>query len=160
MMSITPRWVLSLLPWVQVEGGTYRVNRTKVELKKAERISIELAGSQASFAPEALRAVPLFSRLPDTIIGQMASRFKTEEVSLGNRLIAEGEDQGKFFIIAQGQVEVLSKGVHGSNLRIALLTDGEYFGETEVVSDKPSDVTVRTITPCIFLALPLLSARR
>ena len=153
MMSITPRWVLSLLPWVQVEGGTYRVNRTKVELKKAERIGIELAGSQASFAPEALRGVPLFSRLPDTIIGRMAARFKTEEVSLGNRLIAEGEDQGKFFIIAQGQVEVLSKGVHGSNLRIALLTDGEYFGETEVVSDKPSDVTVRTITPCIFLTL-------
>ena len=32
MMSITPRWLLSLLPWVQVNGGTYRVNRTKVEL--------------------------------------------------------------------------------------------------------------------------------
>src|ERR1700684_3309673 len=58
MMSITPRWVLSLLPWVQVEGGTYRVNRTKVELKKAERISIESVGGQASFPPEALRAVP------------------------------------------------------------------------------------------------------
>lgn len=38
MMSITPRWMLSLLPWIQVNGGTYRVNRTKVELKKAERI--------------------------------------------------------------------------------------------------------------------------
>ena len=35
MMSITPRWLLSLIPWVQVEGGTYRVNRTKVELKNA-----------------------------------------------------------------------------------------------------------------------------
>jgi len=153
MMSITPRWVLSLLPWVQVEGGTYRVNRTKVELKKAERIGIEVIGGLPTFAPEALRAVPLFSRLSDTIIGQMASRFKTEEVSLGNRLIVEGEDQSKFFIIAQGQVEVLSKGVHGSNLRIALLTDGEYFGESEIVSDKPSDVTVRTTTPCIFLTL-------
>src|ERR1700690_3801300 len=31
MMSITPRWVLSLLPWVQVDGGTYRANRTKGE---------------------------------------------------------------------------------------------------------------------------------
>src|SRR6202044_3545040 len=77
MMSITPRWVLSLLPWVQVEGGTYRVNRTKVELKKAERINIESVGGKTSFLPEALRAVPLFSRLPDAIIGRMASRFKT-----------------------------------------------------------------------------------
>jgi CRP-like cAMP-binding protein len=153
MMSITPRWVLSLLPWVQVEGGTYRVNRTKVELKKAERISVELADGKPAIAPEALRSVPLFARLPEPILVRMLARFKTEEISLGNRLIAEGEDQGRFFIIAQGQVEVLSKGAHGANLRVALLTDGEFFGETDVVSDKPSDVTVRTITPCIFLTL-------
>jgi hypothetical protein len=27
MVAITPRWLLKLLPWVQVPGGTYRVNR-------------------------------------------------------------------------------------------------------------------------------------
>jgi hypothetical protein len=52
MMSITPRWVLSLLPWVQVNGGTYRVNRTKVELSKAERIGVDIQSQSASFAPE------------------------------------------------------------------------------------------------------------
>ena len=153
MMSITPRWLLSLLPWVQVNGGTYRVNRTKVELTKAERIGVDVSGAAASFPPETLRSVPLFSKLPEAIIGRMASRFKTEEVSLGNKLLVEGEDLSKFFIIAQGQVEVLSKGVHGSDLRIALLTEGEFFGETDLVSDKPSDVTVRTITPCVLLTL-------
>jgi hypothetical protein len=153
MMSITPRWLLSLLPWVQVDGGTYRVNRTKVELPRAERIEVDVSGNAASFPPEALRSVPLFSGLPDAIIDRMAQRFKTEEVSLGKELIVEGKDRSKFFIIAQGQVEVLSKGVHGSNLRIALLAEGEYFGETELVSDKPSDVTVRTNTPCILLTL-------
>ena len=97
--------------------------------------------------------MPLFSKLPEAILGRMASSFKTEEVSLGNPLLVEGTDLSKFFIIAQGQVEVLSKGAHGSDLRIALLTEGEYFGETDLVSDKPSDVTVRTITPCILLTL-------
>ncbi len=153
MMSITPRWLLSLLPWVQVNGGTYRVNRTKVELPKAERIAVDASGNGISFPAESLRSVPLFSRLPETIVARMANRFKTEEVSLGNKLIVEGKDLSKFFIIAQGQVEVLSKGAHGSDLRIALLTEGEYFGETDLVSGKPSDVTVRTITPCILLTL-------
>ncbi len=74
-------------------------------------------------------------------------------MSLGNKLIVEGEDLSKFFILAQGQVEVLSKGAHGTDLRIALLTEGEFFGETDLVSDKPSDVTVRTITPCVLLTL-------
>jgi hypothetical protein len=153
MMSITPRWLLSLLPWVQVDGGTYRVNRTKVELTKAERIGVDASGDVISFPPESMRSVPLFSKLSDPIIGRMAGRFKTEEVSLGNTLIGEGEDGNKFFILAQGQVEVLSKGVHGSNLRLALLSEGEYFGETDLVSDKLSDVTIRTITPCVLLTL-------
>src|SRR5580698_5797911 len=153
MMSITPRWLLSLLPWVHVHGGVYRVNRTKVELPKAERIGVDASGETASFPSESLRSVPLFSKLPEAIITRMASRFKTEDVSLGNKLLVEGEDLSKFFIIAQGQVEVLSKGIHGSDLRIALLSEGEFFGETDLVSDKPSDVTVRTNTPCVLLTL-------
>ena len=153
LMSITPRWLLSMLPWVQVAGGTYRVNRTKVELSKAQRIAVELSGKVASFPAEALRSVPLFSGLPEAIISRLATKFETQGVSLGNKLIVEGEGGNKFFVIGQGQVEVLSKGVHGSDLRIALLTEGEFFGEADVVSDKPSDVTIRTITPCVLLTL-------
>jgi len=153
MMSITPRWLLSLLPWVQVDGGTYRVNRTKVELPKADRIAVDVSAGVVSFPTESLRSVPLFSKLPEAILARMAGRFKTEEVTLGNKLIGEGEGANKFFIIAQGQVEVLSKGVHGSNLRLALLADGEYFGENDIVSASPSNVTIRTITPCVLLTL-------
>jgi hypothetical protein len=153
MMSITPRHLLSLLPWVQVNGGTYRVNRTKVELSKAERIAIDAGNGSNGLAPEALRSVPLFSRLPESILGRMAGKFRTEEVSLGSKVIVEGQDRSKFFIIAQGQVEVLSKGMHGSDLRIALLSDGEFFGETDLVTEAPSDVTIRTTTPCVLVSL-------
>jgi CRP-like cAMP-binding protein len=153
MMSITPRWLLSMLPWVQVDGGTFRVNRTKVELAKAERIGIDLTEGSPPFSHESLRSVPLFSKLSNEILSRMGGRFKTEEVTLGNKLVSEGEDGNKFFVIAQGQVEVLSKGVHGSDLRLALLTEGEYFGESDLFSDKPSDVTIRTITPCVLLTI-------
>ncbi len=50
----------------------------------------------------------------------------------------EGTDASRFFVIAQGQVEVLSKGAHGSDLRMALLTEGEFFGEVDLMSDEPS----------------------
>ena len=153
MMSITPRWLLNLLPWVQVNGGTYRVNRTRVELLRAERIEITASEGSATFSAEALRSVPVFSRLPEALIARMTAAFKTEQVSLGNKLVVEGGEENKFFIIAQGQVEVLSKGAHGSDLRIALLTEGEYFGEMELVTNRTSDVTVRTLTPCVLLTL-------
>jgi CRP-like cAMP-binding protein len=153
MASITPRLLLRQLPWVQVNGGIYRVNRTKVELPKAERIEVDVADRCASFPPESLRNVPLFSGLPDAMVARMVDSFCMEEVPFGKKVLAEGEAESKFFIIAQGQVEVLYKGAHGSDIRIALLTDGEYFGETEFVSEGPSHVTVRTLTPCILVSL-------
>lgn len=153
MMSITPRWLLQLLPWVQVESGTYRVNRTKVELPSATRIGLDINDLYGSLQAEALRSVPLFSGLSTAILTRIVTRFRMEEVSLGSDLLLEGEDLSKFFILAQGQVEVLSKGVHGSDLRIALLSEGEFFGETDLVSDKPSEISVRTLTPCVLLTL-------
>jgi hypothetical protein len=153
MMSITPRWLLSLLPWVQVEGGTYRVNRTKVELSRAERVEIDVVEGKPGFAPESLRSVPVFSRLSDELTAKLGAQFATEAVSLGHKLVVEGGEENKFFIIAQGQVEVLSKGAHGSDLRIALLTEGEYFGEIELVTNRTSEVTARTLTPCVLLTL-------
>src|SRR5580700_5924730 len=71
MMSITPRWLLKLLPWVQVDGGTYRVNRTKVELPKAQRIGLEVVDGRATLSADILRGVPLFSRLPDNVLERM-----------------------------------------------------------------------------------------
>ena len=153
MMSITPRQLLQLLPWVQVEGGTYRVNRTKVELSKAERIDIVAADGGLAFVADDLRSVPLFSQLPESLLERMQRQFRMEAVPLGSDLVNEGQDRSTFFVLAQGQVEVLSKGVHGADLRIALLTEGEFFGEVDLVSDKPSDITVRTITPCVLLTL-------
>ncbi|NTW69195.1 MAG: cyclic nucleotide-binding domain-containing protein [Chlorobiaceae bacterium] len=153
MMSITPRWLLKLLPWVHVSSGTYRVNRTKIELQKPERIGINFQEGSASFRPEALKSIPLFSAFEDDIISQIAKKFVLEEAELGSTLILEGEDRHKLFIIAHGQVEILSKGLHGEELRIALLSEGEYFGAEDLVSEKPSSVTIRTITPGSFFSL-------
>ena len=111
MGSITPRLLLKLLPWVQVESGTYRVNRTKVELRKTERISISYLEGVPSFSAKSLRRIPLFSNIDETVVTRLARRFVTEEVALGDYLIREGEDRQLFFIVADGQAEVIKKGL-------------------------------------------------
>lgn len=153
MGSITPRLLLKLLPWVNVESGTYRVNRTKVELKKAERIEVQYLDGVPSFRAKSLRGIPLFSHIDEDIVRRIAKRFATEEVELGNTLIEADKDPQKFFIVASGQAEVISKGLHGEELRIALLSEGEYFGEADLLSDSLSGITVRSITPSVFFTL-------
>lgn len=155
MGSITPRLLLKLLPWVQVSGGTFRVNRTKVELKKSERLSIEYLDGVPSFSAKSLKSIPLFSEFSDETVTRLARSFETVEISLGNLFVKEGKDKQKFFIVASGQAEVINKGPHGEELRIALLGDGEYFGEADLLNDAASTVSVRAVTPTIFLSLKL-----
>ncbi|MDR1743479.1 MAG: cyclic nucleotide-binding domain-containing protein [Dysgonamonadaceae bacterium] len=153
MGSITPRLLLKLLPWVQVDSGTYRVNRTKVELKKAERIDIEFYDGVPAFSEGSFRRIPLFSHIDPSIVSRLAEKFVIREVPLGGSLIKEGKDSQIFFIVAQGQAEIYSKGPHGENLRIALLSQGEYFGEADILSDKASSVTVKSVTDSVFFIL-------
>lgn len=56
MVGITPRWFFRLLPWVQVEAGTYRVNRRKVIVGKEGRVNVSLTGEQAKVQAKDLRA--------------------------------------------------------------------------------------------------------
>ncbi len=153
MGSITPRLLLKLLPWVQVDSGTYRVNRTKVELKKAERIDVEFFDGIPAFSAGSFRRIPLFSHIEERIVNKLAEKFIIKEVPLGGYLIKEGKDSQIFFIVARGQAEIYSKGPHGENLRIALLSEGEYFGEADILSDKASSLTVRSVTDSVFFIL-------
>ena len=153
MGSITPRLLLKLLPWTQVESGTFRVNRTKVELKKADRIQIQYFDGEPSFTAKNLRAVPVFQHIDEEIVTRLAQNFKPVEVPRGKNLVTQGKDKQKFFIVASGQAEVIATGTHGEELRIALLGDGEYFGEADLLSAAESTVSVRSVTDSVFLQL-------
>ena len=155
MGSITPRLLLKLLPWVQVSGGTFRVNRTKVELRKNDRLPILYVNGVPSFTAKDLKAIPLFSEFDDEILNRLVSSFEAKEVEVDKLFVEEGKDKQRFFIVASGQAEVISKGPHGENLRIALLGDGEYFGEADLLDEQESTVSVRAITPTVFLGLKL-----
>src|SRR5436190_16334391 len=50
-VGTTPRWLVSLLPWVPVEAGTYRVN--KVKEAEASGIGIECSPSDGAELPHA-----------------------------------------------------------------------------------------------------------
>ena len=155
MGSITPRLLLKLLPWVQVSGGTFRVNRTKVELRKNDRLPIQYLNGVPSFAAKDLKSIPLFSEFDDEILNRLADSFEAKEVGVDELFVEAGKDKQRFFIVASGQAEVVSKGKHGEDLRIARLGDGEYFGEADVLDEQESTVSVRAVTTTVFLGLNL-----
>src|SRR5579859_6330914 len=58
MQGITSRWLLRMLPWVQVSGGTYRVNRRLSYLAGRGRVSFAKTGDQVRVIPPSLTELP------------------------------------------------------------------------------------------------------
>lgn len=151
--GITPRWLLHFLPWVQVSSGTYRVNRTKVVLKQHPKVTVNNNNGFSTIAPEDLRVIPMLSILAENQALPIANSFQPEHFGLGETPVVQGQASDKFYIVIQGSLEVLTQGDRGENLRVAVLSAGDYFGEGNLFNDVANDATVRTLTACDVLSI-------
>jgi CRP-like cAMP-binding protein len=156
MAAISPRWLLKLLPWVQVGSGTYRVNRTKVIERPAHtshRIQVGLRDGHPVVSPEDLQAIPFFAGVDKRVLESIIERFESEEYGPGEVVVRESDEGEKFYLIADGRVEAMVTSAWGDHLRVDIKSGGEYFGEVALLREVPRTATVRTLTKSTFLTL-------
>lgn len=153
MAAASPRWLLRLLPWVQVDGGTYRVNRRRVLVPSDERVQVEMRDGRVVLDYANLRSISLFRNLDRVVLESILDSLVQSEVSAGTIVTQEGDPGDRFFIIAQGRAEVFGRGRHGQRVRLATLADGDYFGEIALLEGGGRTASVETTTRCVFLTL-------
>jgi CRP-like cAMP-binding protein len=152
--DITPRWLLRLLPWVQVSGGTYRVNRRKLVVKPRTRIEfLEANGQLALAGPRELAKFSLFEGLDDATLSSLATITQIETFAAGQTICEQGSEGDKFFLICAGRTEIFTKGPHGEHLRVAMLHEGQYFGEIALLQNIARTATVIAATDCRLLSI-------
>jgi hypothetical protein len=76
-----------------------------------------------------------------------------ERHDTGTVLVAEGQQGDKFYLLADGLVEVSIMGARGRKLRVRVLGAGEAFGESALLSDEPRNATITALGPSTFLTL-------
>ena len=103
--------------------------------------------------PSRLRRVPLLSALDDATLQELTGMFVIERRPPGTALVYEGEIADKFYIIVRGRVEVTRAAGAIEPVVIAILDDGDYFGEMGLLQDVPRNATVRTLSECSCLVL-------
>jgi CRP-like cAMP-binding protein len=155
MQGITSRWLLRMLPWVQVSGGTYRVNRRLTYAVGGGLVSFAQTGSNVSVIPPSLREVPALANVDDdALLASLAARFIRQEVSAGATVAQRGHAADQFYLVVHGKLNRHGAGAFDGGTVLGVLADGSYFG-TDVLTaaDATWDYTAVATTACTLLRL-------
>lgn len=107
----------------------------------------------ASVTVDRIMAIPVFSVLDRVVVEACVKMFATENFPPDRIVTAEGDLGENLYVIVRGKVEVLKMSHDGQKTRLAVLTDGDYFGEIALLKAIPRTATVRTITHCVFITM-------
>jgi ATP-binding cassette subfamily B protein len=110
-------------------------------------------GSDATVDGTRLGQLPFFAGLDRQALQEIAALFVVEKVSAMQRVVNEGEDGDKFYIIVRGKVEVTKWMKDGEDRRVAILEDGDHFGEIALLRSVPRTASIRAMTPCVLLTI-------
>jgi CRP/FNR family cyclic AMP-dependent transcriptional regulator len=104
-------------------------------------------------AREALARAPLFSNLKRDVLETLARSGKVQRFAPGELLVKEGEDASAFYVLCEGQAEVVKRlGQEGEQV-VGRLSEGDFFGEMALLDGFPRSASVRAVGDCECLLL-------
>ncbi len=155
MQGISSRWLLKLLPWVQVSGGVYRVNRRLTYAVGDGRVTFTSTGSKIQVIPQELRELPLLRGFDDDeVLTALANRFEQKSFKAGEIITETGKEADSICLIAHGKVNKIGAGKYGDQTVLEVLADGDHYSyEVLLESQDYWKFTVKAVTPCTVLIL-------
>jgi len=153
MQEITSRWLLRMLPWVQVSGGTFRVNRRLSYVVGDGLLTFTSNGTDVRVIPAELTELPWLQGLDDAdLLNTLADRFVQQEFGPGEVIAQANQPADRIFLIAYGKANKLGTGKYGDQTVLEVLADGEHFGAPSLLAGN-WPYTVQAVTHCTMLSL-------
>lgn len=95
----------------------------------------------------------VFRDLPQQQVETVEAQLQTVEFGAGDVIVRQGAPADKFFIIVDGEVEVVRED-DGKQRTLATLKRGQFFGEMAILRDTPRMATVKAVGPTTLFAMP------
>ena len=94
----------------------------------------------------------IFHDLPQQEVETVEAQLRTVEFAEGDVIVRQGAPADKFFIIVDGEVEVVRES-EGKTRSLGTLGRGQFFGEIAILRDTPRIATVRAVKPTTLFAM-------
>lgn len=102
---------------------------------------------------ERLKEIGIFGGLDDDTLSAFVLKLPTVDLGPGSVVFREGETGREFYVILEGEMEVLKQSKQGREARVALLGPGNWFGEMSILDILPRSATVRVLAPSRVIKL-------
>lgn len=141
-----------------VDSGTHRELLHKNNLYRSlwdKQFGFNLSedGLYATVDMDRLAKLPFFEGIAPLLLKNIAMLFTTETCKEGENIVSEGDEGNKFYIIVRGKFEIIKRMPDGEDRRVAVLQDGDHFGEIALLHNVPRNATVRAMGPSVLLSV-------
>ncbi len=113
------------------------------------RIASRVEVGESILICEFLKKCPVFAQQTPSELTEIAQKMSYEKHPPGGVIFHQGDEGDKFYLIREGQVEVLIDGPEGSKPDgpkvVARLEKGNIFGETSLLKHQPRNATIRAV---------------
>jgi putative ABC transport system ATP-binding protein len=118
-------------------------------------IASDLVVNTAVQVCELLKKSPVFAALSPSELLNAAERMKKEEHRANVRIIREGEEGDKFYIIGSGTVDVhVNIDPEGRQTRIVdQMGAGDFFGEKALITGEPRNASIVSTDEVVLYSL-------
>ena len=109
---------------------------------------------------EVVAAIPFVHPLNEMERSELADTTELHGFSAGEIIIREGDPGRSIYVILSGRVRVFTKDSEGNEEELAILVEGQFFGEMSLLTGKSRSAYVSALDTSMLMELSFTSMRK
>jgi CRP-like cAMP-binding protein len=101
-----------------------------------------------------LHAVELFAGLDDESLAVLLAHCEERELVRNDVLFEEGDEPQNLFVVLSGRIAIANQSIDGRESVVALMEQGDLFGEMPLFDRLPRSAQARALEPSVVLVIP------
>jgi CRP/FNR family transcriptional regulator, cyclic AMP receptor protein len=98
-----------------------------------------------------LRNMTVFAKVSEETLERISDDLQPAWLRMADYVYREGDPGSEFYLLLDGELEVLKRSRRGRDTRIAVLGAGDCFGEMAIIDHEPRSASVRAVAPARVL---------
>ncbi len=100
-----------------------------------------------------LKQIPLFTSLTAEHLADLATKLGTRNYKAGETIFHKDDPGSVLYVIKGGQVKIATASAEGDEVILAILTDGDFFGELSLLDESPRSASAIAMAPTQAMVL-------